>query len=73
MGGVRDPIFEANLTLLGVHARPQLVFLVGGQVFNQALLRRGGGGGTPPPPPPGGGPPRGGGINEIPRKPTFIV
>src|SRR3989338_1526469 len=51
-------IFEANLTILGVHARPQERLVVGGRVFNQALLRRGEGGGTPPTPPP---PPRGGG------------
>src|SRR3989338_1336360 len=57
-GGSRDPIFEANLTILGVHARPQERLVVGGRVFNQALLRRGEGGGGPPTPPP---PPRGGG------------
>src|SRR3989338_4820211 len=58
-GGSRDPIFEANLTILGVHARPQERLVVGGRVFNQALLRRGEGGDRPPPPPPP--PPVGGG------------
>src|SRR3989338_2039763 len=57
-GVSRDPIFEANLTILGVHARPQERLVVGGRGFYQALFMRGGGGGAPPPPPPP--PPRGG-------------